>query len=192
MEHLYLLLDEQYNPLAQAMLKSPPGGDTLELWVLDGAVGRLADHRSIQLVGLDDNTPAQSGVIVRTDGDLLFVHTTGFLGSNARENLRVPAEFQSFLYPVSGSWKGRRTIRGKDLSCGGLAFYCAEPLQIGEVAEAVIPVTEVPLVLQVQILRPLPTTAPTPLYAAKFIDMVDEDEFMVRRAVFRIQVRDAR
>lgn len=192
MEHLYLLLDSQCNPLAQAVLESPLGAEVLQLRVLDGAVGRVTAHKEIQLMGLDNNTPARAGIITHTRGDQLVVQPTAFLGANARENLRVDISFQSFLYPVSGQWKGRETVLGKDLSCGGVAFHCARPLQPGEIAEIVLPVTDVPLLLKIQILRTLSTNAPVPLYAAKFVDMIQDEEFMVRKAVFSIQVSSVR
>lgn len=192
MEHLYLLLDDQCNPLAQAVLESPLGAEVLQLRVLDGAVGRVTGHKEIQLVGLDSSTPARAGVITHTRGDQLVVQPTAFLGENARENLRVNVSFRSFLYPVSGQWKGRQTILGKDLSCGGIAFHCARSLQPREIAEIVLPVTDAPLLLKVQILRTLPTKAPVPLYAAKFVDMIQDEEFMIRKAVFSIQVSGVR
>ena len=70
-----------------------------------------------------------------------------------------------------------------------MAFYCAQPLETGEIAELVVTVTSQPLVLRVKILRRLPSAEPIPLYAARFVDLVREEESMVREAVFSIQLR---
>ena len=106
-----------------------------------------------------------------------------------RRNLRMPVRFESFLYPVSGRWRGRMPVLSNDLSCGGAAFFCARKLEVDEVAEIVIPVTAEPLVLRVKILRERPSPDPIPLYAAEFVDMLREEENMVCEAVFSLQFR---
>ncbi len=192
MEHLYLLLDSECNPLAQALLESPLGSELLLLRVLDGAVSKVAEHRELQLVGLDDRTPARAGVITQVQGDQLVIRPTAFLGPDSRENLRVTTEFRSVIYPVTGSWKGQQPIWCKDLSCGGMAFHCHAPLQPKEIVEVVLPITDSPLLLNVQILSALPTCASAPLYSAKFINLILDEEFMIRKAVFSVQMSTPR
>ena len=80
-------------------------------------------------------------------------------------------------------------VLSNDLSCGGVAFFCARKLKVDEVAEIVIPVTAEPLVLRVKILRERPSPEPIPLYAAEFVDMLREEENMVCEAVFSLQFR---
>ena len=191
MEHLYLILDSNCIPLAQAVLESPLETEVLQIRVLDDAVSRVAAHKEIQLVGLDDRTPARAGVITFIKGDHLVVRPTAFLGSDARENLRIATDFRSVIYPVSGSWKGQHGITGKDLSCGGVAFECDLPLKRDEIAELVLPVTDSPLVLRIQILHALPTTSSTPLYSAKFVNLIQDEEFLIRKAVFNIQLSNS-
>ena len=65
-----------------------------------------------------------------------------------------------------------------------------QQLSPGEVAELVLPVTDEPLLLHLRVLRTLPTQEPVPLYAARFVDLILDQEIMIRKAVFAIQVKN--
>jgi len=192
MEALYLILDGEGTPLTQAMLETAPDAPVLQLRIPeDGGLEDLPgldEGAEVQLVGLDDDAPARRGVLSRKRGSQIAVRTTADLGPEARENLRIQTDFESLIYPITGSWQGRRPVRGYDLSCGGVAFYCAEPLEVGEIGEMVLPVTDEPLLVHFRVLRQLPSREATPLYAARFVDLIQDEEFFIRKAVFSIQV----
>ena len=107
-----------------------------------------------------------------------------------RRNFRVPVQVNSFLYPVDGSWKGRRAIETIDLSCGGIAFYSDSGMNIGDVAEVVIPITTNPLLLQIKLLRKDEVTAERAWYAAKFVELQPEEDQMICEAVFHVQLQN--
>ena len=188
-ERLYLILDSKGTPLANALLVSPPDAEMLQIEVLNGKVDDVAAHREIQMIGIDDSTPNRIGVIVRQRNDSLTVQPTAALDANARENLRILTNFASVMYPVSGRWKGQKAVRGKDLSCGGVAFYTAVPLEEREIVEIVLPVTDEPLVVKTQVIRIVQESGGLPLYAAKFVDLIHDEEALIRTAVFSIQIR---
>ena len=188
-ERLYLLLDSQGTPLANAVLESPQKAEVLQIRVLGGKEEVVAAHQELQLIGMDDTSPDRVGLIVRQREDRFVIQPTAALGPAARENLRILTSFHSVMYPVTGRWRGQRTFRAKDLSCGGLAFYSESPaLKAGEVVEVVLPVTDEPMVLKTRILRPIPTDEPVPLYASQFVDLILDEEIMIRKAVFSIQI----
>ena len=107
-----------------------------------------------------------------------------------RRNFRVPVQVNSFLYPVDGSWKGRRAIETIDLSCGGIAFYSDSGMKIGDLAEVVIPITTNPLLLQIKLLRKDEVTAERARYAAKFVELQLEEDQMICEAVFNVQLQN--
>lgn len=185
----YLILDSSGIPLAHARLESPPDAAVWQLRILSDGADAVSGHTAIQLVGMSDHSPTMAGCIIRQRGDLLAVEPTHPLGGKLRQNLRMPVQFDSFLYPISGQWQGRRSIQSRDLSCGGIAFFCTQTLEQGETAEIVIPVTTQPLILKVELLRPYPSSKSQPLYAAKFVDMTNDEESMVREAVFSLQLQ---
>jgi len=188
-EKLYLILDSRGTPLANAVLESSPDSEVLQIRILNGKEDMVSTHREIQLIGLDDNSPNKVGVIVRQRDDRMVVQPTAALGPNARENLRIFTDFESVMYPVSGSWKGQKPYRAKDLSCGGISFYSSVFLKDREIVELVLPVTDSPLIVKAQILRTLSNKeTPEPLYASKFIDLIHDEEALIRKAVFSIQI----
>ena len=191
-ERLYLILDSQGTPLANAVLESPPKAEILQIRVLNDKVEAVAAHREIQLIGIDNGTPDRVGVIVRQRDDRLVVQPTAALGPAARENLRILTDFERVMYPVTGRWKGQRSLRAKDLSCGGIAFYSGIPLEDREIVEMVLPVTDSPVVVRAQMIRQLKDeSSQLPLYAAKFVDLIQDEEALIRKAVFSIQITTA-
>ena len=191
-ERLYLILDSKGTPLANAVLESPPNSEVLQIRVLNDKVEAVAAHREIQLIGIDNGTPDRVGVIVRQRDDRLVVQPTAALGPAARENLRILTDFESVMYPVTGRWKGQRSLRAKDLSCGGIAFYSGIPLEDREIVEMVLPVTDSPVVVKAQMIRQLKDeSSQLPLYAAKFVDLIQDEEALIRKAVFSIQITTA-
>ena len=188
-ERLYLILDSKGTPLANAVLESPPNSEVLQIRVLNDKVEAVAAHREIQLIGIDNGTPDRVGVIVRQRDDRLVVQPTAALGPAARENLRILTDFESVMYHVTGRWKGQRSLRAKDLSCGGIAFYSGIPLEDREIVEMVLPVTDSPVVVRAQMIRQLKDeSSQLPLYAAKFVDLIQDEEALIRKAVFSIQI----
>lgn len=184
----YLLVDSKYAPLARAVLESPASGETWKILVLDGKADEVMEHEDIQMVSMRDGEPAMLGRIIRRRGDRIVVQAVQRLSEDLRQNLRMPVRFDSYIYPVTGRWSGRRPAHSYDLSCGGIAFFCEEPLERGERLEIVIPITEQPLVMHCEILRLLPSTGEAQLYAAKFVDLCEGEEKLIREAVFNIQL----
>lgn len=188
----YLLLDSRNAPLARGELLTEPDAPTLQVRVLDGKISDVMDHEEIQLVPMGTNGASLLGRIVRSRNDNIMLQKLQSLDNDMRQNLRIPTDFHSFIYPISGQWRGRRSIEAKDLSCGGVAFFCADPLQVGERVEVIIPVTSQPVILQCKILRERPSEEERTdvLYAGKFVEMCADEEMVVREAVFNIQLQD--
>ncbi len=191
----YLLSDSQNEPLAHARLVTPPEQKPWRLRLEETDLPEVLEHEIINLISMDGDRPNMIGIILSTDhADMIEVNPLNEAGESPRQNLRVPVRFESFVYPVSGSWTGRLPIVCHDLSCGGIAFFCNFPLNLSEIVEAVVPITSQPLILRSQILRLRPSNSNIPLYAAKFVDLIHDEEVLLREAVFSQQItnRDAR
>ena len=146
----------------------------------------------LQLIALDVKATSKRGTVTMQRGDRLVIRPSAVLGAEARENLRILTDFQSFIYPITGYWKGQRPVKGHDLSCGGVAFHTLQALRPGEVVQVVLPVTDSPLLLRAKVLRELDAEAPDRLYAARFVDLCLDEEMAIRKAVFEIQVSKPR
>ena len=192
-QSLYLLLDSRGTALAQARPQGPAavGGSLWQLEVLDGKIDLVLKHKKFRLMAITDSSPSYEGTLVRSRNDIiqLEVRKTAANGNDMRKNLRMPVSVDSFIYPLTGGWLGRRRVRTNDLSCGGVAFFTDHSLRAGEHFEIVVPVTSQPLVVQGEILRVRPSgESGSILYAAKFVDLCNDEETILREAVFNLQL----
>ncbi len=188
---IYALLDSRNAVLAQGRLENPPDAPDWQVRVPEDKISAVMEHEEIQLIPIDGDGDALLGRVRRNRNDMIILQKLQSLGSEMRQNLRMPTHFKSFIYPLSGGWKGRRQAEANDLSCGGVAFFCAQQLEDGETVELVVPITAEPLILKCQVLRRRPSDREDEtLYAAKFVDLCDDEEAIVREAVFSVQVRN--
>ena len=171
----YLILDTSNSPLGSGQLESPPGATELRLLILNNKADEVAAHETVELMSLGSSELPLKCRVLRQRGDRVIL-----------ENV----QFDSFIYPVSGGWRGRRSIQSIDLSCGGIAFYSDPGLGAGDVVEAAIPVTsEGPLFLNCKILKQRELDDGRYFYASKFVNMCEDEEVAIREAVFSLQLQ---
>ena len=192
--HTYLILDTQNHALANGELATPADAVPMRLNVLHNKVDNVMAHEVITLFSSSSEEPPIQCRILRQRGDTVLLEKIATLDPEVRRNLRVPVKFDTFLYPLpSSSWGGRRTAKSIDLSCGGIAFYADCQLELHEQMEIVVTPTEEPVILRCEILRKQELQNDRFMYATKFVDMCEDEEVVVREAVFSLQLqsRDA-
>ena len=123
MRHQYLMIDSRGNPVAHGTSDDGLEKSVWEIQVDSGDIKRVLSHEYVSLVSSSEKVPAMEGRIIRRDGNIISVESVRRLGEDVRRNLRMPVRFESYLYPVSGEWKGRLPILSNDLSCGGDIFF---------------------------------------------------------------------
>ncbi len=192
MERRFLISDAEHRPIAIAHLESPADEKPFNLLIQTYEPGMPSTALSIQqkitLIDID-NDLAMEGTIVNHAADRLLVEPGKRLGAEARKNLRVRTAFESIMFPVSGgSWQGQHKFISHDLSSGGIALRSNLSLECGETIELVLPVMEPPLLVKASVLRPLPSNYPEQLYATKFVDLTDDEDSLIRKSVFSIQL----
>ncbi len=170
---MYLLLGEGNRPLGRGKaLPNPAGGPEFQIQVLDGNEDEVAEQETLELMdmGADPDPPMQCRV-VRARGERVVLRKLRVLDGDLRRNLRVKVDFDTFLYPVDGPWRGRRTARSLDISCGGIAFQAAPGLAVGDRVEVVVPITDGPLILTCELLRRRDLPDGGMFYAGRFVGM---------------------
>ena len=188
--HTYLILDTQNHALANGNLASPPDAAPMRLLVLDNKVDNVLKHEVITLFSASSNEPPIQCRILRQRGDTIQLEKIATLDPEVRRNLRVPVKFDSFLYPLPESGqKGRYSIQSVDLSCGGIAFYTDCPLELHQQMEVVVTPTEEPVILRCEVLRKQALQNNRFMYATKFVNMCEDEEVVVREAVFSLQLQ---
>lgn len=184
----FMILDHEGIPVARGTSKDS-GRDKIWRIQLDSLPDvPLPENEYVTLVGTSSDLAGLEGRIVRMERKTLLVEPICRISEEIRRNLRMPVAFDSYLYPIDGSWSGRIPIVSHDLSCGGIAFYTDRSLSVGEIAEIVLPVTASPLLLRIKILRKIEQAPGRIFYAACFVDLIHDEESMVREAVFNIQI----
>lgn len=187
---IYLLLDSRGAAIARGRIQGKTDGPYWQIQVEDGKIDDVLTHKKLKLLSIMDAGPSYEGTIVRSRNDMIQLEVTKLNRDTGdmRKNLRVVVHFKSLIYPLTGRWRGRREIESHDLSAGGVAFYTDHSLQVGEQLEVVIPVTSEPLVVCCQVLRMRPADHAI-MYAAKFVDLCNDEETLLRESVFNLQLR---
>ena len=182
-----LLLSRESALLARGELKSAPDDLNIQIRLAGGGAEAIQRAEIVQIIPTNQSLQPRMGRFLLAHGEIVVFEPMRELGEKVRQNFRMPVDFESYVYPKGG---GRAFVRALDLSCGGIAMYSAHPLEVGEVCEVVIPITnEGPLIVNCEILRAMPFNGPIQRYAAKFVDLIDDQETALREAVFQAQVR---
>lgn len=187
--NIYLLLDSRGTAIARGRIQGRTDGPFWQVQVEDGKIDKVLEHKKLKLLSILDAGPSYEGTIVRSRNDMIQLEVISIKHEDGdmRKNLRVAVRFKSLIYPLTGRWKGRREIESNDISAGGIAFFTSYSLQVGEQLEVVVPVTSEPLVVRCQILRIRPGDHDI-MYAAKFVDLCNDEETLLREAVFNLQL----
>lgn len=188
---IYLLMDREAHLLAKGELQGEPSRHNIQLKILEGLTDDVVAAEIVQAVPSDTKEAVVLGQVILRRGNLVVLEPLRELGSEVRRNFRMPVSFDSFLYrPGLG---GRWLIRSIDLSCGGIAFFSAGPFQTGELYEVVIPITSgSPLIVPCRILRAQDHSGPVRRFAGKFDGIIDDEETLIREAVFSVQLESVR
>ena len=190
--HNYLIMDTQNYALANGELVSTPGDTPIRLNVLGDKIDEVTSHEVIALFSVNSQEVPIQCRILRSRGDTVMLEKIATLDPEVRRNLRVPARFDTFIYPIASSlWDGRRAVQAIDLSCGGVAFYSDFYLEVHDEVEIVVTPTEQPVILHCEVLKRQDLQNRF-MYATKFVDMCEDEEVAVREAVFTLQLQQAR
>ncbi len=187
---VYLLMDSNSHMLARGTRMEAPGQKTLYIKLLEGNLQQVVAAGIVQAVPQDKSLSPQMTRVIDFRVNAVALEPMRALGAEVRRNFRVPVTFESFVYPAAG---GRGSMRSIDLSCGGVAFRSPWSFAVGETFELVVPLTsEGPLLMTAELLRVHLEPNKYNIYACKFIDVIDDEESMLREAVFAIQIDSVR
>lgn len=187
----YLLLDNDGAAIAQAKVEGSTDTDNWQMKVLDGKIDDVAEYETVRLMSITDCAPSYEGKVMRCRNDMVQLEVKRIVSTvnDKRKNLRVPTGFKSYIYPVSGRWRGRRDIKAIDISCGGIAFFNDGKIDRGEVIEVVVSVTAQPLIVRCEILRTNESESGDRMYAGKFVGLCEDEEVFLRESVFALQFK---
>ena len=182
----HFLMDKDSNYIARGTAQKDGDSDDIQFKVIDGSVDEILRLGIVQVVPADKNQSVTMGKATSRRANSVIIEPMRDMGMGVRKNFRMPVDFESFIYPDAG---GRHIIKSIDLSCGGVAFYSVANLAAGDEMEVVIPITaEAPVIVRCVVLRVIPFSPPIQKYACQFMDLIQDEEDMIREAVFSVQL----
>lgn len=185
-DSVYLLMDSNSRMLARGTHHDFES-QYLFFTLIEGDLIDIEQANIVQVVPQDKTRPPQMTRYAGFRNGIVALDPMREAGAAIRKNFRVPVAFDSYVYPASGP---RSVMRSVDLSCGGIAFHSPHAFAPNEVFEVVVPlVSEEPLLLRAEALRGRSDPGIGNFYACKFIDLIDDEESLLREAVFAIQIK---
>jgi len=185
-----LILDESSYVLARGIHSITSEGTKAEIKVFDGDANSLYVGRIVQILFVQKEGEPRLGQVITTRGEMLTVDFLRTLDSQVRRNLRIPIKFETLCFINTETGQAKSRIISNDLSCGGISFYSQRPFSYGETIEIIIPNTNPnPIIVNAEILRLISQKDDVYLYAAKFVDLINDIEAKIRETVFSIQLK---
>ena len=80
MERIYLILDKDGNPVAQAVLESPPGSEVVQMRLTRESDVDFVKLGDVQLIGLENNCVNKRGTVTMQRGERLVIKPGAVLG----------------------------------------------------------------------------------------------------------------
>lgn len=190
-QNVCVLLDSATSRvLAKGSLEGPPDGLNMQINIFEGDPLEVCNAENVQVVPADEEFPPKlAHVIHRQNTLLVFEPLRDLVGDKVRTNLRMPVDFETYVYPTDGT-PGRFPATGRDLSCGGISLFCNGRIQPGDSVQVVVPITRIaPLLLNCKVLRLEKEANGKTYFAAKYLELLSDQESMLREAVFNVQLK---
>ena len=188
---LYVITGKNRTPLARAMLYGDPDAEAWQAELVSGDAAAVLAEDTVELVRLGEEMYTLVGRVKGQAGKYIRLERIIGRSGDARRSLRVPIDYDTYIYPVGGTWKGRCLVKCKDLSCGGIAFHLPMQLVLGERVDVVVRTQEEPLVIRGEVLRELEKTGDMNGYAVCFRDICPDEDALLCKEVFGVQLRAA-
>ncbi len=186
---LWMLFDPAYTLVDQAVLESKRGDCIAVLHPVGENVKEAMQMHIVLFSWAEDPNIVYRGEVSSRRGGRLYLENVTRMEPDTGHHLRVRMEFHSKLLYMRGGKVFPSPIVSFDMSAGGIAFFSPAELEVDEECEVVIPITSVMLVVRMCILHGEVATGQKWKYSACFLDLSNEEEAMIRQAIFSEQWR---
>lgn len=132
---------------------------------------------------------AWRGKITRQRDEQVIFLAEEQIGENFRRHLRINMAFDTYIYSLTNP-NMRYKVKSNDISCGGISIFSSKKLCVGERFEIVLPCTEPPIIVSVEVLRVLSDSQN--LYACQFINLLGQEEALIQESIFEYDLRTNR
>ena len=182
----FAIVNDERHTIATCVMLSQQGQNK-QLKLLTYPNTDLTAFEHINLFSLNSTQfMAWRGKITRQRDEQVIFFAEEQIGENFRRHLRMNMSVDTYIYSLKNP-KIRYKVKSNDISCGGVSIFSSTKLHLGERFEIVIPSTEPPIIVPIEVLRVLSDSQN--LYACQFIDLLLQEEALIQESIFEYDLR---
>ena len=109
--------------------------------------------------------------------------------ASPRKDVRVNVNINSCILYDSDDGYFSLSIRIRNISAGGMYFVCRSDLNMDKTYETIVDWIETPIIVRLKLLRKNLDKNNAFVYGCRFVDLLEEEERLLRAGVFYIQTK---
>ena len=189
----YAVLSENSDMVLCEAILIDQHGSKMTLKIVDD-VNVLRGLKSVKFHKMQSYAEVYQGVIAEIKGDnVLFnevVNISAQMRTEIKIKIRVDTNLIKLFPPEEQKVPVAVPIVTNDISCGGIGFVSKADFDKEGTYEVVIPITSPPTVIDLAIMRKeFQPEQNQYVYGSKFLDLDIVEERMLRKAIFKVQMR---
>lgn len=152
-------------------------------------LARLGRMKKVRFHKLEEYAEIFEADVYQIKEGRLFVENLKNITATLRSDLKMKVSYKSTLRSLEGTSRKNLEIKARDISCGGMCFETEKDLMMTELYETVVPITRIPLVLNLKILRKTyDEERNIYVYGCRFVELNNNEDRLLREAVYRLQM----
>ena len=189
----YAILSENNDMVLCEAILIDQHGSKMTLKIVDD-VNVLRGLKSVKFHKMQSYAEVYQGEIAEIKGDnVLFnevVNISAQMRTEIKIKIRVDTNLIKLFPPEEQKVPVAVPIVTNDISCGGIGFVSKADFDKEGTYEVVIPITSPPTVIDLAIMRKeFQPEQNQYVYGSKFLDLDIVEERMLRKAIFKVQMR---
>ena len=189
----YAVLSENSDMVLCEAILMEQHGSKMTLKIVDD-VNVLRGLKSVKFHKMQSYAEIYQGEIAEIKGDTIFftdvVNISAQMRTEIKIKIRVDTNLIKLFPPEEQKIPVAVPIVTNDISCGGIGFVSKADFDKEGTYEVVVPITSPPTVIDLTIMRKeFQPEKKQYVYGSKFTDLDIVEERMLRKAIFKIQMR---
>jgi hypothetical protein len=165
------------------------GGAVIVPFNID-TIGKLKEGHRLKFQVENKYNNIFDGEIIEIEKNKVHVDDIRDLGPmSSRKDVRVNVNFDSCILCKSDDGYLSIDIKVRNVSSGGMCFICHDNLAMDKIYETVVDWIKTPIVVKLKLLRKEHVENNMILYGCSFVDLLKEEEKLLRAGVFYIQTK---
>lgn len=154
-----------------------------------GIAEKLSKDQEVRIQIENKYDKIYDGKVEQIYDDKIFIKNIRNIGPILHNDVRVMVDIPSTIYYENDEERFEYDVRVRNISSGGMCFACREDLDMNDIYETVVEWIKTPIVVKFKLLRKEYDEYNNIVYGCKFIDLLMEEEFLLRAGVYYIQAK---